>query len=157
MIRIHERPSLLANFINRITNKNMSNINGPTYKVSDEEFNAMVISYKLQDGTVSLEQLQEAARHTRVPEVVLNAHAVDVIEVLGSMLPIEVKDEVKVKATTGAKPSIAELAKAAKLRIERINHFQTKEEVEEALKNETAKSVLKAGAAKLELLKLNNS
>lgn len=64
-MNLTNRPSIIWDLITK--NKKMDN-----FKVSDEQFIALVTSYTLEDGTVTLDQLKEAAANTRAPEVVLN-------------------------------------------------------------------------------------
>lgn len=87
MLNLNNRPSILWDLLNKKKN------NMDQFKVSDEEFFNLVTAYKLQDGTVTLAQLKEAAANTRAPEVVLQNFGL-YEEVYGGT---EVKDEVEVK------------------------------------------------------------
>ena len=92
------------------------------YSVSDQEFHALVNGYYINDGSVTLEQLREAAKGTRVPEVVLNAYKIPLADVLGPFTEPTTDNSSAPSTATGSELdnlSFAELKnKAAELGID---------------------------------------
>lgn len=108
MLNLNNRPSLLWDLLNK-KKKNMDQ-----FKVSDEDFFNLVTKYKLQDGTVTLAQLKEAAANTRSPEVVLQNFGL-YEEVYGTATPSEAPAAKEPKPKALSQMNKTELTAAATL------------------------------------------